>query len=112
MGVGGNPRQGRHGFALGAGGQQGHGLRVALGQLSDVDQAIRSQGQMSGVLGDTDIADQPLADHTDGPALFDRQVDDLANAVDVRGKGGDQDLALGLGDNIFERPGQAALRGV
>ena len=32
--------------------------------------------------------------------------------MDVGGKGGDQDLALGLGDNIVERPGQAALRGV
>ena len=59
---------------------------------------------MPRLLGNPNIPDQTSANNAHTASLFYRQIDDLADAVNMRRKGCHQDFAGGVRYEILNRP--------
>ena len=90
----GDPAQGAQRLALRAGGDQHLALGRQVGQLLGVDQHARRHVEVAEVLGDGHVADHRATDVGDLAVVGDGRVDDLLDAVHVRGEAGHDD-ALG-----------------
>ena len=107
-----HPRQRRHRFALGAGGDQYHLLGRHLLGDGDVDDVAVFDMQEAQFLGDAHVADHRPADEGHPPAQCHRGVDDLLHPVDVGGEAGDDHPpAIGAPHQPVQGRPDLALRG-
>ncbi len=109
MVIDGHARQRRHGFALGAGDEQGDLVgRQAHGILGPQQNAVGNiqQAQRVGDLGDRHHAS---ADDGHAPAEFLRQIEHELDAVDGGAEAGDHHAALGPVENLFHARADGAL---
>src|SRR5210317_1617972 len=114
--VHGDARERAQGFTLTAGGQNQDLFRWHVTHLAQVDQDVVRNGEIAKLPRDGDVTDHAAArDHHFAPG-FDRGINDLLDAVDVRGEGGYQDLAGTAWQEIVEgvanRPLGEGLAGV
>ena len=104
--------EGGHGLALGACGDEGQLLGLVALDVADIDQHALGHLHVAQLHGGGDDVDHASTRDGHLAAVARRDVDDLLNAMHVRGEGGDHDAAtLVHGEDHFQGLAHLGLRG-
>ena len=104
-------RQRRHRLALTARRDDDNLIRRIEIDLVDVDNRAFRRGNITHLKGDRDHVHHAAAQHGDLSLVAHRRVDDLLDAVDVRGKRGDDNALLRVMKRFVKRRADRALAG-
>ena len=96
-------RERRERLALAAGGEDEDLLGPVVVDLGELDHRPVRHLEDAEVAGDVDVLDHRAAGDGELAAVQVGDLDGLLHAVDVRGEAGDDDAALGLGEDLVER---------
>ena len=103
MVIHGNPRQGAHRLSLGSRGHHAYLLLRQAGEFPDIYEQIVRDVQVTQFPGDLHVGHHGAAIEKNLPAGTRRRLHDLLHAVDIAGKGGNDDTPPALGKDLVER---------
>ncbi len=103
--VDGDPRERRLRLPLGAGAQAHDVLRREVPDVAVLDLHARRDAEIAQPLRDLRVVDHAAADERDPPVELRREVDDDLHPVDARRERRDDNLAVRVGEDLFEGVG-------
>ena len=106
----GDASEGGHRLTLRTGAHEDELVVLHVVRLLEVDDGAFGDVQVAEVSGDGHVAHHRAADEDDLAPVLVGDVDDLLDAVHVRGEAGDDDLAARLRERLVERGSDGGLR--
>ena len=109
--VDGGARQRRHGLALGAADQHADFFRREIFHLAGIDDEAFGDFDVAEIFGDLGGVVHGASDESDFASVLMREFYGEVDAVDRTGEAGDEEAALGVGENFVELAADGALAG-